>query len=246
LFHGIRSFVVCAFCFAWLSSSSSAQEAAEFGGRLGIGALGSYSPTSQHILIGRAQGRKTTQAGFDYLHNLKSWSNIKFMYEGSVQPLYLESDPTILGTSTANVLGPPTINIFPEPYRPIGFPVYLGGIQTGSLFILNNPISGPNETTYAFAVFPVGLRLLTLTKTRIQPTFAINLGAVYATRNIPVDYTSSFNFLAAAGPGVEVFLDRRHSVRIEYLYEHLSNAGLGAENPGVDSGTFRLTVTRYK
>jgi hypothetical protein len=107
-------------------------------------------------------------------------------------------------------------------------------------------IVGPRENTYAFAALPFGTRFTGFTRSRIQPTFAINLGALYGTRNIPVDYTSSFNFLAYAGPGVEVYVDRRHSVRIEYLYEHMSNAGLGAQNPGVDSAAFRVTLAHYR
>ena len=229
------------------SRSLSAQEKAEYAGKTGFTASVGYAPTSQHILTGHAQDRNTIQASFGYSRTLKTWSNACIAYEGSVQPLYIESDPTFIGTSRPNVTGPPTITYFSQPYRPIGLYgdfgyVYLGGNKSAAVAGL----SGKRESTYAFATLPVGGRIVGFTKYRLQPTFAIDLGALYATRNIPVDSSSSFNFLAYAGPGLEFYWDRERSVRIEYLYEHLSNGNLGAQNPGIDSAAFRVTLTHYR
>jgi hypothetical protein len=246
IFKSICS-VFLALCFAFSVPLVSGQESGGFGGRRGISVDLGYAPTSEHILIGRAQERETVQGGLGYSRALKRWSNISVQYEGSIQPFYVERDPTFLGTSTPNPEGPPTIAMFSSPYRPIGLYgdfgyVYVGNGQSDPVL----GIPGPRENTYAFAALPFGLRLSGFTRRRIQPTIAIDLGALYATRNIPVEYTSSFNFLAYAGPGVELFLGRRRSIRLEYLYQHLSNAGLGAENPGVDSGGYRVTLTRYR
>ena len=99
-------------------STAASQENAGFGGNRGISIEGSYAPTSQHILVGDAEGRETAQAGFGYTRKVKEWTNLKLMYEGILEPFYRESDPTIIGTSTPNAYGPPTVYIFPEPYRP--------------------------------------------------------------------------------------------------------------------------------
>jgi hypothetical protein len=223
------------------------QETETFGTRQGVSTWFGFAPTSQHILIGTAQNRETFQAALGYTYKIKRWSDLSISYEGSIQPIYFERDPTFIGTSKPNQTGPPTITTFLQPYRPIGLYgdfgyVYIGNGQ--SVAIAGVP--GPRENTYAFAALPLGVRVAVFTRGRFQPTFSIDLGALYAARNIPVDYSSSFNFLASLGPGLEVYLTQKRSVRLEYLYEHLSNAGLGSQNPGLDSGGYRLTFTQYR
>jgi hypothetical protein len=226
--------------------STTAQENS-FGGKTAVFYSVSYSPTSQHILIGSAQARKITQGGVGLVHGLNVWSNLKIDYEGSAVPLFLESDPVAAGLIPSGQSAP---ILFPNPSRVVNVTEYgywtVPNPNGGYIDVYGESIYGPRQTTYAFAALPVGFRVSGLPRSRIQPTFAIDLGALYATRNVPVDYTSSFNFLACAGPGVDIFLNRKESIRIEYLYEHLSNADIGPSNPGVDSGTYRLTLTHYR
>jgi putative component of toxin-antitoxin plasmid stabilization module len=42
---------------------------------------------------------------------------------------------------------------------------------------------------------------------------------------------------------MELYRNHRHSVAIEYRIHHLSNAYIGDNNPGVDSGIFKLTYS---
>jgi hypothetical protein len=69
---------------------------------------------------------------------------------------------------------------------------------------------------------------------------------VVATRDIPVENASQFNFMFSFGPGVQIYSTPQSSIRIEYIYRHISNAGLGNTNPGVDQGTFRFTIIRSR
>lgn len=232
---------------------SGAQDGPKFGSNSAISAMQSYSPNSEHILVGISTGRKTEQAGFGYSHKLARWSNLVLNYEGWLLPLYVESDPTYIAASVPDPNGgAPTIFPFPVPDRPIWVGQILGyeeqivvpGVPNTLVPITG--ISGPRQLTYAAGALPVGLRFTGLTRHRIQPTFVVNLGALYATRNIPVDYTSSFNFLAQGGPGVEAFVTKRQSVRVEYMYEHLSNANLGYANVGVDNLALRVSFNRYR
>jgi hypothetical protein len=48
------------------------------------------------------------------------------------------------------------------------------------------------------------------------------------------------------GPGLQFFTNRRTSMRVEYLYRHISNAGQGDQNPGIDQGVIRLTVSHHR
>jgi hypothetical protein len=241
--------------FVFCPHISIAQEYARFGTNSSISAMQSYSPNSEHILVGTSTGRKSEQAGFGYSHQLKRWSSVVFSYEGWLLPLYVESDPTFGAISTPNVNNPggaPTITPLSTPFRPIWLGQILGYVSPPLVIGGYTPsypvtgIPGPRELTYASGALPIGFRITGFAKLRIQPTFAVNLGALYATRNIPVDYTSSFNFLTQAGPGVEIFVSKRASVRVEYLYDHLSNANLGATNPGLDSAAVRLSFNRYR
>jgi hypothetical protein len=223
------------------------QEAESFGTRQGVSTWLGFAPTSQHILIGTAQERETFQAALGYTYAIKRWSSVSISYDGSIQPVYLERDPTFVGTSKPNQTGPPTITMFTQPYRPIGLYgdfgyVYIGNGQSAAV----DGIPGARENTYAFAALPLGARIAGFTKGRFQPTLSAQVGALYASRNIPVNDSSSFNFMAYIGPGIEFFLTSKKSVRLEYLYEHISNASLGAQNPVVDSGGYRLTLTSYR
>jgi hypothetical protein len=81
---------------------------------------------------------------------------------------------------------------------------------------------------------------------RLQPTFALDLGFVFGSRPIPIDDATAFNYMFAMGPGIQFYLGKRDSVRMEYVYRHFSNAGQGDQNPGVDQGVLRLTVSRHR
>ena len=153
-------------------------------------------------------------------------------------PLFEESDPTVLAVK--DFFGTTSLT----PYRPItasGAPVaYLLGL--GPVL----PVYGPRQRTFGFAATPIGMRLNLLNRLRVQPTLAIDAGFVYSSRDVPIDYSSRFNFTVSMGPGLEI-LNRTHSsVRFEYLYSHMSNGGLGINNPAVDSMALRISVDHYR
>ncbi len=77
-----------------------------------------------------------------------------------------------------------------------------------------------------------------------SPAFSLDLGFVVSARDLPIEDSSWFNFLFSFGPGLQFFTSPNVSLRVEYLYRHASNAGLGDQNPGVDQGVTRLTLSR--
>ncbi len=221
------------------------QDAGGFGGVQSLGIAASYSPDSSHMLIGESEQRRLWSAGIEYTRLLRQGSRLRLDYEGSVQPFYLESDPTL--TSTVFTYGGHTFVTPGQPVRvvsvergPVGS-VPLGAGPSIPFYALYG-----RQNTYAAVLAPLGARIGVLPRRRVQPSFAINLGLVFSARDIPVDDAERFNFMFEFGPGVQVYSSARSSLRLEYLYHHVSNAHLGNQNPGVDQGVFRVTFSRHR
>ena len=214
------------------------------GGIRSFGFSTSYSSDSSHILIGNAEQRRIWTLGAEYTHLLHQTSRFRLDYEGSVMPLYEETDPTVAGTmytfagQTIISAQPPTRVIYPV-RGPVGY-VVVGGVSSPITAITGR------EDTYAAAVSPLGVRISAFPHRRIQPGFGLNLGFVASARDIPVDQSAQFNYMFAFGPGVELFTDTHTSWRLEYVYRHTSNAGQGNLNPGVDQGVIRITLSLHR
>jgi hypothetical protein len=69
----------------------------------------------------------------------------------------------------------------------------------------------------------------------IQPFANSSIGFLYFTHQVPAPDSSKFNFTFNFGGGIQVFSASRRSFTVGYKYHHLSNAGTGIINPGVDS-----------
>jgi opacity protein-like surface antigen len=224
--------------------SASAQDAQVFGAKQSLGITASYSPTSSHILIGKAQQRKTLTAGVEYTRRLWEGGHARLDYSGEFSPFFRESDPVMVGYK--ETISGSTIPIQPQrsiAVKQVAPLCYLVESMTCNLVYT---VYGPNEITYATSVSPIGARAVFLPRRRLQPTFAADMGVVISSRDIPVDHTAGLNYQFAFGPGVQAFVSRNTAVRLEYIYRHISNADTGSINPGIDQGVFRLTLSRYR
>lgn len=236
-----------AFTFLLSSVTSHAQENRSFDFKSSYGATVTYSPNSSHILIGQAEGREITTAGFEYTHRLFERNWFKLDYAGEISPLYRESDPTISGIQeTYN--GVTTTRPLADPSRIVlSHSDYLGQ-DCATYYPACVPmygVSGPNESTYGFATAPFGLRAVLRPERRIQPTFTVNTGFVITQRAIPVDGAAILNYQFSLGPGLRIFTSRQSSFGVEYLYRHISN-GNADVNPGIDQGVFRFTFSHHR
>ena len=228
-----------------LSAVTSAQEPGVFGGKQSLGIDFSYAPNSSHMLIGQAEKRQTWTSGIEYTHFLHASRHLRFDYEASVLPLFEESDPTLIGTTT--VINHTALTVHQTPFRviyvnsgPIGFADAGKGI-TAPIYAIYG-----RESTYGGALSPIGGRVSAFPRSRIQPSLALDLGFVVATRDLPVDLSDRFNYMFSFGPGVQIFGTQHSAVRLEYIYRHISNAHQGYQNPGVDQGTLRVTFSRFR
>jgi len=213
--------------------------AQELAGRQSFGVFSTFAPNSSHILIGDAEKRRVWTAGIEYSHRLWGNDSLRLDYEGSISPFFQERDPTLVA-EYANING----SIITAPANGLRVTYAnndpVGGGGPGNIIPLYG-IYGSTKT-YAFAISPIGARVSGFTSHHLQPTFSTDLGMVFSSRDLPIDDSSSSNYLFSFGPGVQLF-HNDNSIRLEYLFRHMSNAGSGYNNPGVDSGVFRLTLT---
>jgi len=216
--------------------------AQELSGRQSFGISSTFAPDSSHILIGDAEQRRVWTAGLEYSRRLWGNGSLRLDYEGSVAPFFQERDPTLVAEYAIingnQVIAPASgLRVVYANNDPVG------GGGFGNTIPLY-PIYGSTKT-YAFAMSPIGARISGFSSHRLQPTFSTDLGMLFSSRNLPVDDSASFNYLFSFGPGVEI-LRGNGAIRLEYLYRHMSNGNAGYNNPGVDSGVFRLTLSRSR
>jgi len=213
------------------------------GGVRSFGITSSYSPDSSRILIGEAEQRRIWAGGAEYTHRMHQSQRVRWDYEGSFLPLYKESDPT-LGGNFYTLPNGQTVVTRQVPVRLTTVPRGpVSSEPTGNTSVPLYALLG-RQNTNGVEFSPLGARISALPRRRVQPSFALDLGFVATAHQIPVDNTDNFNFMFSFGPGVQFFA-RRSSLRLEYIYRHISNAGLGYENPGIDQGVVRLTLSRH-
>lgn len=238
----IKNLAIIFLSLCFLGAFGVSVLAQELSGRQSFGISSSFAPDSSHILIGDAEQRRVWTAGLEYSRRLWGNGSLRLDYEGSVAPFFQERDPTLVAEYA--IINGNRVTVPASGLRVVyanNDPVGGGGFgNTIPLY----PIYGSTKT-YAFAISPIGARISGFSSHRLQPTFSTDLGMVFSSRDLPVDDSASVNFLFSFGPGVEI-LRGNGAIRLEYLYRHMSNANSGDNNPGVDSGVFRLTLSRLR
>ncbi len=88
---------------------------------------------------------------------------------------------------------------------------------------------------YGAGLSPLGLKVNFFPQSWIKPFVSASVGFLYFSYDVPVPDSSRFNFTPEVGLGIQFFLTPRNAVTIGYKYHHISNAGTGDRNPGLDS-----------
>ena len=78
---------------------------------------------------------------------------------------------------------------------------------------------------------PVIFRWHSTLNRRVAPFLELGGGGVRTTVDFPLADTSSFNFMARGGGGVQIGLTSRQAFEIGCRWWHISNANLGVRNP---------------
>jgi hypothetical protein len=100
-----------------------------------------------------------------------------------------------------------------------------------------------SNTVYGAAVNPVGLIWDFDTHGRVVPYIEISNGVLFTNTQAPAG-TSRVNFTSAGAAGLH-FLTGKFTWTADLRFMHISNAGLVAINPGINTVELRLGVGRF-
>lgn len=234
VFLSVALFVSATGASAQAESSGSTSEPAAYTRANSWTLFTEYAPNSSHILWGVSEKRVRLTFGGEYARRLLHGHGLEFDCFVQAKPVALEKDPTLAGfrnVSTGQIL----VRI-PQPTRVV--------LVNNSQFLLPTvgeiaPVYG-SQWTYGFGIDPIGLKLNFRARQRLQPFVDAVGGFIVTTRDIPIDQSSSFNYEFGLGSGFDYFLSARRSLRFGYAFRHISNNGLGPNNPGIDAGVIEI------
>ena len=203
-------------------------------------AFGQYSPDSSHIILGFAEKRRLVTLGGEYSRriSLRKWEAL--YYVAQVRPMVLESDPLMVGIRSLTT--GQIVEHFKDPVRVVAIDHSLFPQEVGNHTVFFSRVYG-KEWTYSAGLTPLGLKLNLAPHHRLQPVAMMAAGFLASARDVPVDNSSRFNFNFDFGLGVEWFYKPKRSLRFDYRIHHISNARIGATNPGIDSGLMQITYS---
>jgi hypothetical protein len=98
------------------------------------------------------------------------------------------------------------------------------------------------NTSFGAGVNPVVFKWLFSTRGHVAPYLELNGGTLFTNHDVPSS-TSTINFTTGAALGAHFLGQRAWSVDVRYL--HISNAGLTAPNPGVNTVQVRLGFGKF-
>jgi hypothetical protein len=209
-----------------------------------FGIFGEYSNDSSHILLGYSQNRKLLDFGGSYSRRVVLNRFLDGQYMLELDPVMLESDP--FTTETTTVSAPPPTKTFPpisETFPQACHPstntyssVYQGVTYSDTVTIS----CGQRQWTFGEGFSPLGFKANLLPRHRIQPVLTVLGGYMFSIRSIPVSDASPANFTFSLGAGFEWHRSATRSIRTEYRYHHISNAGTSFD-PGIDNQLIQIT-----
>src|SRR5262252_2768771 len=101
----------------------------------------------------------------------------------------------------------------------------------------------PTNTAYGVGFDPLGLKWNFQSHSRISPYLELTGGVLFTNHDVPTG-TNTVNFMDQAALGMHI-LGATRNVSLELRYMHISNAGLAAPNPGINTVQVRLGVGRF-
>ena len=201
-----------------------------------------YSNDSSHIILGATRGSKLAALGVSYSRRILTGKFAEWEYGLEIRPLLLLGETTRRIVITTSGGGTPPVTIDSGELLTVRgcspFTLHFGSGQGGATQTWVQ--SCGKRWTYAGGLSPLGQKVNFAPHHRIQPFVAGNAGFLVSPHDIPANKTSSFNFAFEFGAGLELYRARGRSFAVEYCVHHLSNDYIGANNPGIDSGVFKL------
>jgi Lipid A 3-O-deacylase (PagL) len=101
----------------------------------------------------------------------------------------------------------------------------------------------PANTAYGVGFDPLGLKWNFQCHGRISPFLELTGGVLFTNHDVPTN-TNTVNFMDQAALGTHI-LGVKYNVSVEVRYMHISNAGLGNLNPGINTVQVRIGAGRF-
>jgi hypothetical protein len=101
----------------------------------------------------------------------------------------------------------------------------------------------PHNTAYGVGLNPLDLKWNFVRHGKLSPYLELSGGTLFTTSKVPPG-TSKVNFGSGAALGTHI-LGEKYAWAIEARYLHVSNAGLGDLNPGVNTFEIRLGIGKF-
>ena len=101
----------------------------------------------------------------------------------------------------------------------------------------------PANTAYGVGFNPLGLKWNFERRGRLSPYLELGGGVMFSNNNVPT-YTNKVNFTPSAALGTHI-LGEKLNWSLELWYLHISSAGLGSLNPGLNTVQVRVGVGRF-
>jgi hypothetical protein len=101
----------------------------------------------------------------------------------------------------------------------------------------------PANKAYGIGFNPLGLKWNFLRRGRLSPYLELSGGAMFTNHSVPT-YTNTVNFTPSAAFGTHI-LGEKYNWSVDVRYLHISSAGLGNYNPGLNTVQVRLGVGRF-
>ena len=101
----------------------------------------------------------------------------------------------------------------------------------------------PGGAAYGVGLNPLTLKWNFVRHGRLSPYLELNGGTLFTTSKVPAG-TSTVNFTSSAALGTHI-LGPKYAWAIEARYLHISNAGLGDLNPGINTVEVRLGIGKF-
>jgi len=102
------------------------------------------------------------------------------------------------------------------------------------------------ENVYGASFAPINFKWNFTKGHRVAPYFQWSEGVLFTDKDLPFPGTSQVNFQSGLGLGMHIFTRQKRAVTAELKYQHISSAGLGDLNPGINTVQFTLGYNWFK
>ena len=185
--------------------------------------VGTSFSTAGGDFVGSESNRKLRMAAIRYGRALVRGTNADLFYIVDLIPLV---------AATNNPTGPP-----PQ----------IDLEKCGTIQHFNIPCFAPDvvvETAYGVGIAPLGMRLNLGNRDGMALSLEALGGMLAFNRAVPFGNARRFNFTLQLGAGLDMAITSRWHVSAGYRFYHLSNAGTGEINPGLDANVLLLGFER--